>query len=62
MAFGVQDERRVALSVGTETGWWLQSALGYHVSTKADVKELFQWFHLGCLLLNWSSTATDATA
>lgn len=61
MAFGEQDERGVTLTVGTETGWCLQSALRYCVSTKADVKALFQWLHLGYLLLNWSTTATHAT-
>lgn len=60
MVFGVQDERRVTLTVGIQAGWCLQSAVRYGVSTKADLKALFQWFHLGYLLLNWSSTATYA--
>lgn len=37
MAFGVQDDRRVTLTAGTQTGWCLQSALRYGVSTEAEV-------------------------
>lgn len=51
MAFGVQGERRVTLTVGTYSGWCLQSALRYGVSSKAEVKALFQRLHLGYLLL-----------
>lgn len=60
MVFVVQDERRVTLTVWIQAGWCLQSALRHAVNTKADLKALFQWFHLVYLLLNWSSTATHA--
>lgn len=53
MAFGVRDGRRVALSVGTHAGWCLWS-VAEAWSCMAEIKTFFQWFSLGCLLVNWT--------